>query len=49
MIGRTDPNRGYEDEEYIYSIASDRISKELKKISERINKQTRKFKIGLQF
>ena len=49
MIGRTDPNRGYEDEEYIYSIGSDRISKELKKISERINKQTENLKLDYSF
>ena len=49
MIGRTDPNRGYEDDNYIYSIGSDRISKELKKISERINKQTENLKLDYSF
>ena len=49
MIGRTDPNRGYEDDDYIYSIGSDRISKELKKISERINKQTENLKLDYSF
>ena len=49
MIGRTDPNRGYEDEEYVYSIGSDRISKELKKISERINEQTENLKLDYSF
>ena len=49
MIGRTDPNRGYEDEEYVYSIGSDRISKELKKISERINEQTENLKLDYCF
>ena len=49
MIGRTDPNRGYEDDNYIYSIGSDRISKELKKISERVNKQTENLKLDYSF
>ena len=49
MIGRTDPNRGYEDDNYIYSIGSDRISKELKKISERVNRQTENLKLDYSF
>ena len=49
MIGRTDPNRGYEDDNYIYSIGSDRISKELKKISERVNKRTENLKLDYSF
>jgi hypothetical protein len=49
MIGRTDPTRGYKDEDYIYSIGSDRISKELKKVSEMVNKQTLNLKLDYRF
>tara|TARA_B100000963_G_scaffold347209_1_gene353275 strand:- start:222 stop:983 length:762 start_codon:yes stop_codon:yes gene_type:complete len=49
MIGRTDPTRGYNDEDYIYSIGSDRISKELKKVSEMVNKQTINLKLDYRF
>ena len=49
MIGRTDPKRGYEDENYIYSIGSDRITKKLKKISEKINRQTINLKLDYRF
>ena len=49
MIGRTDPKRGYEDENYIYSIGSDRITKKLKKISEKVNRQTINLKLDYRF
>jgi Zn-dependent M28 family amino/carboxypeptidase len=49
MIGRTDPTRGYNDEDYIYSIGSNRITKELKKISEMVNKQTLNLKLDYRF
>jgi len=49
MIGRTDPTRGYNNEDYIYSIGSDRISKELKKVSEMVNKQTINLKLDYRF
>lgn len=49
MIGRTDPKRGYEDEDYIYSIGSDRITKKLKKISEKVNRQTINLRLDYRF
>ncbi len=49
MIGRTDPKRGYLNENYIYSIGSDRISKDLKMISEKVNKQTENLKLDYRF
>ncbi|MAU73517.1 MAG: peptidase M28 [Flavobacteriaceae bacterium] len=49
MIGRTDPTRGYKDENYIYSIGSDRITKKLKTVSETVNKATVNLKLDYRF
>ena len=49
MIGRTDPTRGYEEEDYIYSIGSDRITKKLKRITENTNRNTINLKLDYRF
>jgi len=40
MIGRTDPNRGYDNDRYIYLIGSDRLSLKLHETSEKVNSKT---------
>jgi len=49
MIGRTDPTRGYEEEDYIYSIGSDRITKKLKRITEDTNRNSINLKLDYRF
>ena len=39
MIGRTDPKRTEGDRNYIYLIGSDKLSSDLHKVSERVNKE----------
>jgi len=49
MIGRTDPNRGSDNDRYIYLIGSDRLSTMLHETSERINKETVNLELDYTF
>jgi hypothetical protein len=49
MIGRTDPNRGSDNDRYIYLIGSDRLSTMLHDTSERINKETVNLELDYTF
>lgn len=49
MIGRLDPKRESDNENYIYLIGSDRLSQELHDISERINKKYTQLELDYTF
>lgn len=49
MIGRIDPNRGSDNDRYIYLIGSDRLSTMLHETSERINKETVNLELDYTF
>ena len=49
MIGRTDPTRNSNNDEYIYLIGTDRLSTMLHKTSEKINNRTVKLELDYRF
>ena len=49
MIGRTDPNRGSDNDRYIYLIGSDRLSSKLHETSEEVNNRTINLELDYTF
>ena len=49
MVGRTDPKRQSDNENYIYLIGSDRLSSQLHEVSEEANSQTVKLELDYTF
>ena len=49
MIGRTDPTRNSDNDEYIYLIGTDRLSKTLHKTSEEVNNRTVNLELDYRF
>ena len=49
MIGRTDPNRGIDNDRYIYLIGSDRLSSKLHETSEKVNSRTINLELDYTF
>ena len=49
MVGRTDPKRQSDNENYIYLIGSDRLSSQLHEVSEEANSQTVNLELDYTF